>query len=50
MINIYKFLKVISHLFKMSVPTEHFEKIPVYTLSPVPLSPEVLEALKVYER
>ncbi|XP_053389243.1 uncharacterized protein LOC128552236 [Mercenaria mercenaria] len=33
----------------MSVPTEHFEKIPVYTLSPVPLSPEVLEALKVYE-
>ncbi|XP_052269453.1 uncharacterized protein LOC127870919 isoform X2 [Dreissena polymorpha] len=36
-------------LKKMSVPTEHFEKIPVYTLSPVPLSPEVLEALKVYE-
>ncbi|WAR11786.1 SPIR1-like protein, partial [Mya arenaria] len=36
-------------LRKMNVPTEHFEKIPVYTLSPVPLSPEVLEALKVYE-
>jgi len=34
----------------MNVPTEHFEKIPVYTLSPVPLSPEVMEALKVYER
>ncbi|KAL4234388.1 actin binding [Mactra antiquata] len=36
-------------LRKMSVPTEHFEKIPVYTLSPVPLSQEVLDALKVYE-
>ena len=34
----------------MNVPTEHFEKIPVYTLSPVPISKEVLDAIKVYER
>ncbi|KAK3604369.1 hypothetical protein CHS0354_029355 [Potamilus streckersoni] len=36
-------------LRKMNVPTEHFEKIPVYTLSPIPLSQETLDMLKVYE-
>ncbi|KAL3859092.1 hypothetical protein ACJMK2_009325 [Sinanodonta woodiana] len=36
-------------LRKVNVPTEHFEKIPVYTLSPIPLSQETLDMLKVYE-
>lgn len=37
-------------LRKMNIPTEHFQNIPVHTLSPIPLSPETLDLLKVYER
>nr|XP_022340260.1 protein spire homolog 1-like isoform X4 [Crassostrea virginica] len=36
-------------LRKMNIPTEHFQNIPVHTLSPIPLSPETLDLLKVYE-
>lgn len=34
----------------MNIPTEHFQKIPVHTLSPIPLSQETLDIIKVYER
>lgn len=37
-------------VFQMNIPTEHFQNIPVHTLSPIPLSPETLDLLKVYER
>lgn len=37
-------------VFEMNIPTEHFQNIPVHTLSPIPLSPETLDLLKVYER
>lgn len=36
-------------LRKMNVPTEHFENIPVHTLSPIPLSPETLDIIRAYE-
>ncbi|XP_046576310.1 uncharacterized protein LOC124284249 isoform X3 [Haliotis rubra] len=36
-------------LRKMHVPTEHFKNIPVYTLSPTPLSPEMKEAIETYK-
>ncbi|XP_056002691.1 serine/arginine repetitive matrix protein 1-like isoform X2 [Ostrea edulis] len=36
-------------LRKMNIPTEHFQKIPVHTLSPIPLSQETLDIIKVYE-
>ncbi|XP_064639953.1 protein spire-like isoform X9 [Lineus longissimus] len=34
---------------KMRIPTEHFENIPVYTLSPSPLSPTSETAILAYE-
>lgn len=37
-------------VFQMNIPMEHFQNIPVHTLSPIPLSPETLDLLKVYER
>ncbi|CAC5403972.1 SPIR [Mytilus coruscus] len=36
-------------LRKMNIPTEHFQNIPVHTLSPIPLGQEALDILKVYE-
>ncbi|XP_062607623.1 protein spire homolog 1-like isoform X2 [Saccostrea cucullata] len=36
-------------LRKMNIPTEHFQNIPVHTLSPIPLSQDILDVLKVYE-
>ena len=41
---------LIQSVFQMNIPTEHFQNIPVHTLSPIPLSPETLDLLKVYER
>ncbi|XP_041375454.1 protein spire homolog 1-like isoform X2 [Gigantopelta aegis] len=35
-------------LRKMHVPTEHFKNIPVYTLSPTPISPETKEAIQKF--
>ncbi|KAK3086612.1 hypothetical protein FSP39_021042 [Pinctada imbricata] len=36
-------------LRKMNIPTEHFQNIPVHTLSPIPLGQDALDILKVYE-
>ena len=35
---------------QMRIPTEHFEHIPVYTLSPSPISPSSKAQLFTYER
>lgn len=35
-------------LRKMNVPTDHFRNIPVYTLSPAPLSPRMQEFVETY--